>query len=163
MSRSNEIKSMFCSRCSTSISEDLNFCSTCGERVNKTGLAETSKKQSEMLDNLAITLIFVACGGMLFLVGLVAVLLDKAIPNQLIVLLAGMYLAAWFGICFKLLGQISKLVDANLDERKSQRSEDTPPVQLPTRSTAQLGESREPASVIENTTRDLDKVPVRQR
>ena len=113
---------MYCSRCSASISEDLNFCRSCGERVNKNDLAETSKKQSEMLDNLAIALICVGCGGMLFLVGLVAVLLEKTIPNQLIVLLAGMYLAAWFGICFKLLGQISKLVDANLDERKHQRS-----------------------------------------
>ena len=153
---------MYCSRCSTQISEDLNFCSSCGERVNKNDLAETSKKQSEMLDNLAIALICVGCGGMLFLVGLLAVLLDKAIASQVIVLLVGMYVAAWFGICYKLLGQISKLVDANLEDRKSQRSGITP-VQLPARSTAQLEEFREPASVIENTTRTLDKIPVGER
>lgn len=153
---------MYCSRCSASISEDLNFCSTCGERVNKTELAETSKKQSEMLDNLAITLICVGCGGMLFLVGLVAVLLEKTIPNQLIVLLAAMYLAAWFGICFKLLGQISKLVDANLDERKQQRSEIKPAAQLSSKTTAQLEDHFEPAiSVTEHTTKNLEKVPAK--
>jgi predicted nucleic acid-binding Zn ribbon protein len=153
---------MYCSRCSASISEDLNFCSSCGERVDKTGLAETSKKQSEMLDNLAITLIFVGGGGMLFLVGLIAVLLDKTIPNQVVVLLAGMYIAAWFGICFKLLGQISKLVDANLEDRRSQRSEAASPVEISAKTTAQLEEHFEPAvSVTEHTTRNLEKVPVK--
>lgn len=153
---------MYCSRCSTKISEDLNFCSSCGERVNKNDLAGTSKKQSEMLDNLAITLIFVGCGGMLFLVGLVAVLLDKTISNQVIVLLAGMYLAAWFGICFKLLTQISKLVDANLEDRKSQKADFRVPVQLPSKTTAQLEDRFEPAmSVTENTTKNLEKVPAK--
>jgi hypothetical protein len=126
------------------------------------GLAETSKKQSEMLDNLAITLIFVGGGGMLFLVGLISVLLDKTIPNQVVVLLAGMYIAAWFGICFKLLGQISKLVDANLEDRRSQRSEAASPVEISAKTTAQLEEHFEPAvSVTEHTTRNLEKVPVK--
>lgn len=149
---------MYCSRCSTQISEDLNFCSTCGERVNKSELSESSKTQSEMLDNLAITAICIGCGGMLFLVGLIAVLLDKTIP-QIIVLVAAMYLAAWFGILYKLLSQISKLVDANLQERKFRKAETIPPVQLAAKTTAQLEEHREPAiSVTESTTRTLDEV-----
>jgi len=130
--------------------------------VDKTGLAETSKKQSEMLDNLAIALISVGAGGMLFLVGLVAVLLDKTISNQVIVLLVGMYLAAWLTICLKLLGQISKLVDANLDERKGQKSDAAQPVQLSPKNTAQLEGHFEPAiSVTEHTTKNLEKVPAK--
>ena len=54
---------MYCSRCGSLITEDLNFCSRCGERVNKNELAESSKKQSEMLDNLAITVICFGVGG----------------------------------------------------------------------------------------------------
>lgn len=152
---------MYCSRCAAQISEDLNFCSTCGERVNKNELVEGKKVQSEMLDNLAITAICIGIGGMLFLVGLVAVLLDKSIPIGLVAILSAMYLAAWFGILYKILGQISKIVDANLDARKQSQTEPPPAVQLPAKTTAQLEEFHEPASVVENTTRILDKVPVK--
>lgn len=151
---------MHCSRCGNAITDDLNFCSKCGERVNKNELAESSKKQSEMLDNLAIALICVGGGGMLFLVGLVAVLLDKTIPTQLMVLIIAMYIAAWLVICLKLLGQISKLVDANLAERKAGLAEPSAANFLPPRSTAQLDEYREPASVTEPTTRTLDEVMI---
>ncbi|MGI8408815.1 MAG: hypothetical protein ACR2M8_02910 [Pyrinomonadaceae bacterium] len=153
---------MYCSRCSTQINEDLNFCSTCGERVNKNELAQSSKKHTKTLDTLATIAICIGSAGMLFLVGLLSILLDKAIPLQMVVLLAGMYLAAWFGILYKILGQISKLVDANLEDRKYRKAEVTPPVQLTNKITAQLEEHREPAaSVTENTTRPLDKVPVK--
>ncbi|MDQ3490509.1 MAG: zinc ribbon domain-containing protein [Acidobacteriota bacterium] len=153
---------MYCSRCSTQINEDLNFCSTCGERVNKNELAQSSKKHTKTLDTLATIAICIGSAGMLFLVGLLSILLDKAIPLQMVVLLAGMYLAAWFGILYKILGQISKLVDANLEDRKYRKAEVTPPVQLANKITSQLEEHREPAaSVTENTTRPLDKVPVK--
>jgi predicted nucleic acid-binding Zn ribbon protein len=156
---------MYCSRCSAQISEDLNFCSTCGERVNKNELAGTSKKQSEMLDNLAVTAIFIGVGGMLFLVGLVAVLLDKSIPAQLVVALAAMYLAAWFGILYKLLAQISKIVDANIEQKKAPPAPpSSSPLELPAKVTAQLEAERSaPASVTEDTTHSLDPVPVRRR
>lgn len=156
---------MYCSRCAAQISEDLNFCSACGERVNKNELAGTSKKQSEMLDNLAITAIFIGVGGMLFLVGLVAVLLDKSISAQVVVTLAAMYLAAWFGILYKLLAQISKIVDANIEQKKASPAPPAvSPLELPAKITAQLEAERSvPASVTEDTTHSLGPVPVRRK
>lgn len=155
---------MYCSRCRSLIGEDLNFCSRCGERVNKNELAESSKKQSEMLDNLAITAIFIGLGGLGCLVGLVAVLLGGNVIPQVIVLIVLSYLAAWFGVCFKLLGQISKLVDANLEKKKSKEDESVEPLQLATPRTAQLESPREPViSVTENTTRTLDEVLIERK
>jgi len=152
---------VYCSRCAAQISEDLNFCSTCGERVNKNEIAGGKKVQSEMLDNVAITAICIGVGGMLFLVGLVAVLLDKTIPTQVVVLLAGMYLTAWFGIMYRLLNQISKIVDANLEERKRMPADSAPVVELPPRVTAQLEAQKQgPASVTEQTTRGLEPTHV---
>ncbi len=155
---------MYCSRCGSLIAEELNFCSRCGERVNKTELAESSKKQSEMLDNLAITAIFIGLGGLGCLVGLVAILLGNGVIPQVLVLIVLAYLAAWFGVSYKLLGQISKLVDANLERKKSKENEPYQASQISARRTAQLESVREPiASVTENTTRTLDEVLVEKK
>lgn len=155
---------MYCSRCGSLIDEDLNFCSRCGERVNKNELAESSKKQSEMLDNLAITVICFGVGGLGCLVGLVAVLLGNNVIPLVVVLIVLAYLAAWFGVCYKLLGQISKLVDANLEKKKSKDDESFQPSRLAAPRTTHLESPREPvASVTENTTRTLDEVLVERK
>ena len=155
---------MYCSRCGSLIAEELNFCSRCGERVNKTELAESSKKQSEMLNNLALTAILIGLGGLGCLVGLVVILLGNNVIPQVVVLIVLAYLTAWFGVTYKLLGQISKLVDANLERKKSKENELHQPPQLSAHRTAQLESPREPAaSVTENTTRTLDEVLVERK
>ncbi|MFN2411611.1 MAG: hypothetical protein ABR535_00940, partial [Pyrinomonadaceae bacterium] len=59
----------------------------------------------------------IGVGGLLFLVGLVAVISDKQIPPPVLVLVVSLYLAAWFGVLYQIIGQITRLVDANLAER----------------------------------------------
>ena len=112
-----------------------------------------------MLDNLAIAAIVIGCAGLLFFVGLVAVLLGKGVTPYVIALLSALYLGAWFGILLKLIEQISKIVDANLEDRKLQKADSAQPAKLAAPTTAQLEEHREPVmSVTENTTRTLDKI-----
>ena len=63
-----------------------------------------------------------------------------------------------------LMRQISKMIDAKLGKSEVRETVSPQPlVQLPAKSTAQLEELREPASVIENTTRTLDEVPIGRR
>ncbi len=157
---------MYCSNCGTQIKPELNYCNRCGQRTNKIESAETSTTQNNILDTLATTTIFIGVGGMLFFVGLIAILLDKGIVPQVIVMLSVLYLAAWFGICFRLLGQISRVIDGNFKEgilkrnsEKIEKAESAQAFQIAAPTTAQLEEHREPVmSITEKTTRTLDKI-----
>lgn len=150
---------MYCERCGKQIEEALNFCNSCGAQLKKGG-----ESYRTVIALLVVALGVVAIGGLGTLAGILAILLDRISQTEPIVAFSVFYLAAWFGLCFMIMRQISKLIDANLAGKigfgsgKAQRTEQ-PAVQLPPKSTAQLEEFRQPASVVENTTRTLDKVP----
>jgi hypothetical protein len=62
-----------------------------------------------------------------------------------------------------IMRQISKLIDAKLAGKnvfETVNPSSQPLVQLPAKTTAELEDYREPVSVIDNTTRTLDKIPV---
>jgi len=146
---------MYCSTCGSSINDSLKYCKNCGVKLVNDG--EKQDAHGAMLDDLLTTLCFVAIFGFAFLVGLVAILLDKVIAHQIVVLIVIGYLSTLFGICYMLLSQVPKLVDAKLN-KKSERGEAIQPAQLYAKNTAQLAEPRESVtSVTENTTRTLEK------
>lgn len=151
---------MYCSTCGSLMNAELNYCKNCGAKLAKEKDEETPKS---MLDNILTALCFIAIFGFGFLIGLIAILLDKTIAEKTIIMVAFFYLAALFGICYMLLSQVPKLIDANLKEKKLKNSEIVQPTQLSGKTTAQLEEHREPVmSVTENTTRTFDKVPVKE-
>ncbi|MGD9562017.1 MAG: zinc ribbon domain-containing protein [Pyrinomonadaceae bacterium] len=158
---------MFCPNCGKNVSAKLKYCSGCGERLSKAAEIDKDGLPGKMLDNILTTLFLVVMFGLGILVGLVAVLLSNNVEPKFVVFVAVAYLAAVFGICYTLLSQVPKLIDAKLkanDEYSRHvpvRNEEF--VQLPPRSTNQLDEFREPASVTDGTTRTLDKIPVRER
>lgn len=153
---------MYCDRCGKQIDDALNFCNACGAQLKK----EKSEQQSVL--NMLITALIVVCtAGLGVLVGLMAILLDKLQNPEPAFIFALFYLATLFGIAFMIMRQISKLIDAKLmgkelDFEPARRREE-PLVQLPPKTTAQLGAFREPASVIENTTRTLDEIKLHER
>ena len=116
-----------------------------------------------MLDNILTTLFLTVMFGLGILVGLVAVLLGNSVPTQIVTVIVVAYLAAVFGVCFMLVKQVPKLIDAKL--RSQNAGYDPDPVhQLRPLTTAQLAEYREPVrSVTEHTTRTLDNVPISER
>ncbi|MEQ1765666.1 MAG: zinc ribbon domain-containing protein [Pyrinomonadaceae bacterium] len=154
---------MYCERCGKQIDNALNFCNACGAQLKK----EKGEQQSVL--NLMITALIVVCtAGLGVLVGLMAILLNNLPNPEPAFIFAIFYLATLFGIVFLIMRQVSKLIDAKLkgkdiDFESPRRREEQPLVQLPPKTTAQLEEQRQPASVIENTTRTLDEVPWRQR
>jgi predicted nucleic acid-binding Zn ribbon protein len=154
---------MFCERCGKQIEEALNFCNACGAQLRK---KEKSEQQS-VLNTLITALIVVCTAGLGVLVGLMAILIDKLQNPDPAFVLAGFYLATLFGIAFMLMRQISKLIDAKLKGKEvdyeSPRRREEPLVQLPPRTTAQLEEHRQPASVVDSTTRTLDEVKLHER
>jgi hypothetical protein len=147
---------MYCDRCGKQIDEALNFCNSCGAQLKGNDIDRRS-----VLNSLVVALIVIATGGLGILAGILAILLDRIGKPEPVFIFSIFYLAALFGICFMISRQISKLIDLSA-VNGPRRSEDpaAEPVQLPRRNTARLEEFREPASVIEHTTRTLDDVRI---
>lgn len=154
---------MYCAACGTAVNDKLNYCKNCGAKITK----ESEETPKSMMDNLLTSLTFVALGGLGILVGLVSVLLKNGFDHKGIMVIAFFYLAALSGICYMLLSQLPKLIDAKLNQNRETPTPESyqAPAQLYARTTAQLEESRgEPvSSVVEQTTRTFDKIPLREK
>jgi hypothetical protein len=141
---------MFCSRCGKQIDDSLKFCNGCGTQIKK--------EDDSPLTSLITALIVIGTAGLGILVGLAAVLLDKIQAFEAVLIFGVIYLAVWFGVCFMIMRQITKVIDADLGRRRLPESEGRF-AELPPRSTNPLDEFREPASITDQTTRTLDKIP----
>lgn len=156
---------MFCPNCGKTANQKLKYCNGCGERLSKAGEIDKDGLPGKMLDNILTTLFLVVMFGLGILVGLVAVLLGNNVEPKFVMLIAIVYLGAVFGICYTLLSQVPKLIDAKLKSsaasHESHESIVQPP-QLQPLTTAQLEEYRQPVmSVTDHTTKTLDKVPLK--
>ncbi|HEY8562279.1 MAG TPA: hypothetical protein VIL74_18025 [Pyrinomonadaceae bacterium] len=149
---------MFCAACGSAINDKLNYCKNCGAKIAK----EEEETPSSMMNNLLTSVTFVALGGLGILVGLSTVLLKNGFDHKGIMVIAALYLFALSGICYMLLSQLPKLIDAKLNRKPAEppAAETYQPPQLFAKTTAQLEEQREPImSVTDHTTRTFDKVP----
>jgi len=157
---------MYCERCGKQLDDALNFCNGCGAQLRGTGDVQG---QRSILNTLIVALIVIVTGGIGVLAGLLAILLDRVPRPEPVMAFAVFYLATLFGICFMIMRQISKLIDAKLagkniyDPVGKPDSAVQPLVQLPPKTTAQLEEQRQPPSVVDVTTRTLEEVPVGRR
>ena len=152
---------MYCSSCGSSVNDKLKYCNSCGERLGRDDDKEGTP--GKMLDKLLTSLFLIVLFGFGILVGLVGVLKGNGMPNDVVTIIVIVYLASVFGICFTLLRQVPKLIDAKLNRNTSTSSPDfVPPQQLKPRTTAQLADYQQPASVTEHTTRTLEGVPIKR-
>src|SRR5687768_9986642 len=149
---------MYCPTCGETVNEKLRFCKSCGERLSKAEEIDKDGMPGKMLDNILTTIFLIVMFGLGILVGLVAVLLGNAVRTEVVTVIVIAYLASIFGVCFMLVRQVPKLIDARLrsaalDERESSLR--------PSTSYVQLDEYREPVmSVTDRTTKTLDKIPL---
>lgn len=153
---------MFCPNCGKTVNAKLKYCNGCGGRLAREVEQDKDGTPGKMLDNILTTLSVVVVFGFGILVGLVAVMLGNGVKTEVVTVIVLAYLAAVAGVCFMLVRQVPKLIDAKL-KRWSKDAEDDrqPQLEFAPLTTGQLDEYREPAmSVTENTTRTLDKVPI---
>ena len=150
---------MYCSNCGKTVDQNLKYCHGCGERLSKASEIDKDGTPGKMLDNILTTLFLIVMFGLGILVGLVAVLLGNEVRPDAVFWLGLAYLATIFGICFTLIRQVPKLIDARL--KAWNNTGDIPSVpRLSPQTAGQLDEYREPAmSVTDHTTKTLDKVP----
>ena len=144
---------MYCPNCAKEVNPDLSYCNSCGFRLQNAG----SKDEKSIASTLAQSVPWVAIFGLMFLVILVKMMLDRSIDPPIIVVVTALFLGCVFGICAFAMKYARSLV---LEEKLPQANIDQRPVMMPQRDTNQLEEARTPpASVTDHTTRTLEKVP----
>ena len=152
---------MYCESCGRQIDETLNYCNSCGAQLRRDNPPPRS-----LTGIMIASLAFITIVGLIVLASLLIGLLDRMGPKpEPLFAFAALYLVALFGICFLIMRQVSKLIDAELRSRDiPKRTSATPPlVQLPPKSTNPLDEFREPATVTDHTTRTLEPTPLKER
>ncbi len=152
---------MYCPKCGNIVNTKLNYCNSCGAKIAN---QENQEGKISPLNGLITTLTFIAIFGLVMLVGLLAILLDKVTNTEFIVMICFAYLATLFGICFFILKQISKLIDAKIVETHQPATPIYQNVQIDSPITAQLEElKQQPISVTEQTTKTLDEVLLKRK
>lgn len=151
---------MYCAACGSLISEELNYCNRCGSRVAGNELSPRTDAKVSISKNLAVAAGFVGVGGLGGLIALIAILVVNRVDPTVLTILALMFAATAFGVCFLLTRQISRLTEtanpANRNPKQKFAAE-----QLNSFAAQQIESPRETfVSVTENTTRTLDKTKV---
>lgn len=148
---------MYCAACGNQLKKGLNYCNSCGARIVD---SEDAKGRSRV-ENVSTAVGFIGVGGLIGFIFLVKILLDNSVHEPVMVITLLAYLATIFGICFLLIKQLagkSEKSDQNIEFQneilKAIKSADTNQLEEP---------KQAPASIIENTTRTLDKIPVEQK
>lgn len=151
---------MYCPNCGNIANKKLKYCNSCGERLSKAAELDKDGTPGKMLDNILTTLFLVVMFGLGILVGLVAVLLGNNVEPKFVMFIAIAYLGAVFGICYTLLSQVPKLIDAKLRASTAEHVS-AEPLQLRPVTTAQLAmPAQAPPSVTDHTTRALDRIEI---
>jgi len=146
---------MFCAGCGSQIQTGLNYCNSCGTQLRQEPPRSQKSLAAFLIAALAVTMIV----GLLVLAGLFVALLERVANPEPVFAFGAFYLVVLLGICYLIMRQVSKVVDAELRIRDLPEQRTAPPaVQLPPRATNELDEFREPASVTDHTTRTLDGV-----
>ena len=147
-------KNMYCQNCGNQIKTELNYCNSCGFRLAD----ETRSGKNISFEHTSTALAFVGVGGIVGFIFLVKILLEKNVDISAVVVILFGFLATIFGICFsiiRLMIKASETSSENLPKNKKM------PKTFQTVNTNQLEETKQtPVSVVENTTRTLDKIPV---
>lgn len=146
---------MFCSECGARVSEGLKFCSVCGTRAGK----DNSEIRNQVAKTFSLATIFVGIFGIIGFGIVIKSLLENGVETSFILLMSVVYLGAIAGIVLLLVKQVMKLIGENV---APERNEAETPVFKPA-ITARLEEHKEPASVVEDTTKNLQEVPLERR
>ena len=149
---------MYCSKCGSVINDKLNYCNICGGKLGN----DANDSQKPILLSLIISLSVISIIGLGSVIGLIAMLLNKGVKDEMVVMLVGSYLLTLFGIAFMIARQISKIISPQINKAES-ANQVFQPAQLPAPNTAQLEEPhQQPFSVTDNTTRTFDEVFVKR-
>jgi hypothetical protein len=156
---------MYCSNCGQQLADHLNYCNSCGARLEKTSAATPGAASPHFVKGLSVVLMM----GFIGFVAVLKIVLDNArldMPATVFILVA--YLAALTSIAAMYFGYMWKSSGLGRDrsKRHGAATEDyAPPSSFRGSNTNQLGEpTYQPVgSVTDKTTRTLDEAMAERR
>lgn len=151
---------MYCQSCGNLLNENLNYCNRCGSKVAGGELVKRDGSNDDALSNLSASTGYVGVVGLGGFVGLIAILLGNGASPELAAVIALIFAATAFSICFLMVRQISRLSEIRMSDKKI--SNRKPALdELNSAAAGQIDQPRELfTSVTENTTRTLDKTKI---
>lgn len=148
---------MFCRNCAKEVKPELHYCNSCGFRLERTG----ASRERSVVGNLATGAGFIGVAGLVGFIFLLRIMLESRLESPAIVVISIVFLGSVFGLCAYTLSFIKYFRKNELREQSVSEPE---AAQFSPRNTNQLEPPKQqPASVIENTTRTLDKVPIERK
>lgn len=148
---------MYCAICGSETNPKLNFCSKCGERIERSGNTDSQHRST------AMAAAAIALGGLFITLIILMKLVGEGIEIGAVIAIAAMFLTSVIAMFFIALKMMPGLFERPGSAGVAESVYD-PPKSLKTPNTARLeSPTEQPASVIENTTRTLDKIPVERQ
>ncbi len=151
---------MYCSSCGNEIKKGLNYCNSCGARI----VDLEKEKSGSRTQNISTAIGFVGLGGIIGFIFLVKLLLENKVQEAPLIIILLAFLATVFGISFLLIKQLSGSSSSPKSEDDFGFQTNIPKAVKPA-DTNQLEEPKQKpaASVVENTTRTLEEVPIERK
>lgn len=148
---------MYCSNCGQTLNGNLNYCNSCGTRVERGALVVNNSSSKPF----AIAAMFIGGAGLFGFIPLLRELLHSPLDQAAIILILAGYLLTVFLMFTVLIAHVWKH-SGNFRVKGGGNDEDyAPPRSFRAVNTAQLTEPHQPhASVTDHTTRTLDHVPL---
>ncbi len=153
---------MYCSTCGNKIADHLNYCNSCGVRIEKNPLVVSNSSSPQLARALSV----IGPIGFIGFLAVLKILLDNGrLDSGAIGLILVAYLVTLFMICAMIVGHMWKNSgDIRVKHHEPKIPDDyVSPASLRPVNTAQLQESQQtPASVTEHTTRTLEEAPLKR-
>ncbi len=148
---------MYCSNCGQSLNGNLNYCNSCGTRVERSALVVNNSSSRPF----AVAAAVIGGGGIFAFIPLLQTLIRSPLDQAAILMVLAGYLLTVFLMFAVLIGHIWKH-SGDIRVKGGRNDEEyAPPRSFRGVNTAQLNEpNQQPASVTDHTTRTLDHVPL---
>ncbi len=155
---------MYCANCGASVAENLNYCKSCGNRIERNPLVMSNSSSHDLSRTLSLVVVM----GVIGFVAVLKIILDNGrldMPATVMILVA--FLSALTIISAMIIGHMWKTAgDFRVHPRRNELEDEyVSPRTFRGRNTNQLGEPdlQPVSSVTDSTTKTLDQVPIARR